>query len=90
MNFTAADFSASTSFVLVSFSLATAPRSPAFSSGTCVWVLPWRAIRWPSRSAESCVKLCTVVSDFSVPDTTRSIVMRPANGSAIVFHTNAM
>ena len=33
--------------------------------------------------------LCTVESDFSVPETTRNIVMRPANGSAIVFQTNA-
>ena len=32
---------------------------------------------------------CTVESDFSVPDRTRNIVIRPAKGSAIVFHTNA-
>ena len=73
----------------VSFSLATAPRSPAFNSGTCVCVLPCSASRWPSRSGASVVTLVTVESDFSVPVTTRSMVMRPANGSAIVFHTNA-
>jgi hypothetical protein len=33
--------------------------------------------------------LCTVESALSTPDMTRNIVMRPANGSAIVFHTNA-
>jgi hypothetical protein len=32
---------------------------------------------------------CTVESDFSAPEMTRNIVMRPANGSATVFHTNA-
>ena len=74
----------------MSFSFATAPRSPALSSGTCVWVLPCRTSRWPKRSELSRVWLCTVVSDFSVPAITRSIVMRPANGSAIVFQTNAM
>ncbi len=77
------------SFVRVSFSFATAPRSPARSSGTCVWVLPCSASRWPSRSGVSRVTLCTVVSDLNVPATTRSMVMRPANGSAMVFHTNA-
>ena len=41
------------------------------------------------RSATSRVLLWTDESDFSVPDTTRNIVMRPANGSAIVFQTNA-
>ena len=32
---------------------------------------------------------CTVESDRSVPETTRNSVMRPANGSATVFHTKA-
>ena len=54
--------SASTSFVRVSFSLATAPRSPAFSSGTCVCVLPCRTSRWPKRSAASRVWLKTLLS----------------------------
>jgi hypothetical protein len=35
------------------------------------------------------VALCSVESVFSVPEITRNIVIRPANGSAIVFHTNA-
>ena len=39
--------------------------------------------------ARPCVLLWTVESDFSDPDTTRNIVIRPANGSAMVFHTNA-
>ena len=37
----------------------------------------------------SLVWLCTVVSALSVPDSTRKSVMRPANGSATVFQTNA-
>ena len=36
------------------------------------------------------MRLWTVASDFNVPVTTRSIVMRPAKGSAIVFQTNAV
>ncbi len=35
------------------------------------------------------VKLWTVESAFKVPVTTRNSVMRPANGSATVFHTKA-
>ena len=58
-------------------------------SGTFVGVLPCISIRWPSRSGASLVLLCTVESAFSTPETTRNIVMRPANGSAIVFQTNA-
>ncbi len=38
----------SVSPVWVSFSLATAPRSPAWISGTGVWVLPSSSSRWPS------------------------------------------
>src|SRR3972149_637989 len=63
--------------------------SPALISGTVVCVLPCSRTRFPSRSGRSFVKLWTVESDFSVPETTRNIVMRPANGSAPVFHTNA-
>ena len=37
----------------------------------------------------SLVLLWTVESDFRTPDTTRNIVIRPANGSATVFQTNA-
>ncbi len=37
----------------------------------------------------SLLTLCTVESDFSVPDTTLKRVMRPANGSATVFQTKA-
>ena len=62
---TAVFLSARTSLVCVSFSLATAPRSPALSSGTCVCVLPWSASRWPRRSGASRVALLTVVSDFT-------------------------
>ena len=77
------------SLVWVSFSFATAPRSPARSSGTCVWVLPCSTSRWPRRSLESRVWLWTAVSDLSVPPMIRSMVMRPAKGSAMVFQTNA-
>ncbi len=35
-------------------------------------------------------RLCTVESARSDPETTRNNVMRPANGSATVFHTNAV
>ena len=75
------------SLVSVSFSLATAPRSPARISGTLVGVLPCSSVRWPSRSGVSRVMFCTVESAFTVPEMTRNIVMRPANGSATVFHT---
>ena len=88
--FTFVLFSASTSLVRVSFSFATAPRSPAFSSGTCVCVFPCRTSKWPNRSALSRVWLWTLLSCFNVPEITRSIVMRPANGSAMVFQTNAV
>ena len=81
--------SPSVSLVSVSFSFGTAPRSPARSSGTFVCVLPWSSTTWPRRSGVSRVLLCTVESVFSTPDMTRNIVMRPANGSAIVFQTNA-
>ena len=37
----------------------------------------------------SFVELWTVVSAFSTPETTRNMVMRPANGSATVFQTKA-
>ncbi len=40
------------------------------------------------RSGASRVTLCTVASAFSMPDTTRNSVMRPANWSATVFHTH--
>ena len=79
-----------TSLVSVSFSLATAPRSPALISGTFVCVLPCSSIRWPEPLGASFVLLWHGrVGLDRRPDTTRNIVMRPANGSAIVFHTNA-
>ena len=45
--------------------------------------------RLPSRSGDPFVAFCTVSSDASAPAATRNSVIRPANGSAIVFHTNA-
>ena len=45
--------SASVSLVSVSFSLATAPMSPAFSSDTLVGVLPCITVRCPMRSLVS-------------------------------------
>ena len=58
-------------------------------SGTLVCVFPCSSMRWPSRSGVSLVRFCTVESAFSVPEMTRNIVIRPANGSATVFQTNA-
>src|SRR5262249_58175021 len=81
--------SPSVSLVSVSLSLATAPRSPALISGTLVCVLPCRSRRWPKRSCVSRVLLAQFESAFNEPDTTRNIVIRPANGSATVFQTNA-
>ncbi len=81
--------SASKSLVCVSFSLATAPTSPALISGTLLCVLPWSSTTWPRRSLTSLVTLCSVESALIVPETTRNIVMRPAKGSATVFQTNA-
>ena len=86
---TALPFSARVSLVWVSLSLATAPRSPARSSVTPCWVLPCITVSAPSRSLQSRVALCADESDRSVPAATRNIVMRPANGSAMVFQTNA-
>ena len=82
-------FSPSVSLVSVSFSLATAPMSPACSSGTVVGVLPCITVRWPIRSVMSRVRLWTLVSALSVPVMTRNSVMRPAKGSATVFQTKA-
>ena len=59
--------SASVSLVRVSFSLATAPMSPAFSSGTVAGVLPCITIRLPRRSSVSRVRLRTVESEVSTP-----------------------
>ena len=59
--------SPSVSLVSVSLSFATAPRSPALSSGTFVCVLPCSSTRWPSRSCVSRVLLWSVESAFSVP-----------------------
>ena len=59
------------------------------SSGTFVCVFPCSSTTWPRRSGVSRVLLCTVESVLSTPDMTRNIVMRPANGSAMVFQTNA-
>ena len=59
--------SASVSLVRVSFSLATAPMSPAFSSGTVIGVLPCITIRLPSRSSVSRVRLRTVESEIRLP-----------------------
>ncbi len=84
-----APLSPNTSLVCVSFSFATAPMSPALISPTFVCDLPCASSRWPRRSCVSFVTLCTVASDFSEPESTRNSVMRPANGSATVFHTNA-
>ncbi len=81
--------SPSVSLVSVSFSFATAPRSPALISGTVVGVLPCSSMRLPRRSTPSFVLFCTVESDLSAPETTRNIVIRPAKGSAMVFQTNA-
>ena len=82
--------SASTSLVCVSFSLATAPRSPALISGTFVCVLPCSSEQMAEPLGRvPASALCTVESALSVPESTRNIVMRPANGSATVFQTNA-
>ena len=81
--------SPSVSLVSVSFSLATAPRSPALISGTLVCVLPCSSSEMAEPFGRSRVLLWKVESAFSVPETTRNIVIRPANGSAIVFQTNA-
>ena len=79
--------SPSRSLVSVSFSFATAPRSPDRISGTFVGVFPCSSVRWPSRSGDSRVMFWIVESAFTVPEMTRNIVMRPANGSATVFQT---
>ena len=50
-----------------SLSLATAPRSPARTSGTGTGVLPCISIRLPSRSSVSRVTLRAVESDVSTP-----------------------
>jgi len=62
-----AAFSASVSLVFVSFSFATAPRSPALNSGTLVGAFPCNAIRCPRRSGVPCVALFTVESALRHP-----------------------
>ena len=59
--------SASVSPVCVSLSLATAPMSPAWISGTWVWALPCSSRSEPTRSAESRVVLWTAESDLQRP-----------------------
>jgi len=56
-------------------------------SATSVWVLPCSSRRWPRRSVESFDTFGIVESDLIDPRMTRNRLMRPANGSAIVFQT---
>ena len=78
------------SLVCVSFSFATAPRSPALISGTLRLRLALQQRRG-GRDAPASPASCSAPSSptCSVPETTRNSVMRPANGSATVFHTKA-
>ena len=62
--------SPSVSPVRVSFSLATAPMSPACSSGTGTWFLPCMIETCASFSLLLRVKFCTVASFLSTPDKT--------------------
>ena len=82
------DLSARRSLVRVSLSLATAARSPACTSG----ILRLRLALQQREMAEALggfrVMFCTVESALTTPVMTRNIVIRPANGSATVFHTN--
>ena len=75
---TRAALSARVSPVWVSLSLATAPMSPAWTSAIKVGCLPCIRVRLPSRSATSRDALCTVESDFSMPEYTRRSEIRPA------------
>ena len=82
--------SPSVSLVSVSFSLATAPEVAGLDLGHRRLRLALQQLQVPEPlRRRPCVLLWTVESDLSVPDTTRNIVMRPANGSAMVFQTNA-
>ncbi len=56
--------------MVVSFSLATAPRSPACRSLTAVAVLPCITCTCCRRSCELRLKLVSVASFFSTPDIT--------------------
>src|ERR1041385_4164642 len=82
-------FSASVSPVSVSFSLATAPRSPACSSVTGLSVLPWGVETCARRSGALLLILTRLASFLTAPVITRKKVMRPANGSAVVLKTKA-
>ena len=77
--------SASVSPVRVSFSLATAPISPACNSVTGRKVLPKGTPIWARRSAVSRFVLKTLISFFMTPESTLKNEIRPANGSAVVL-----
>ena len=81
--------SSSRSPVVVSFSLATAPMSPAPKASSCVCSLPCSASSWPTRSFECERWFASVESDLISPAMTRRTLIRPAKGSAIVLNTNA-
>ena len=80
--------SPSVSPVSVSFSFATAPMSPACSSGTGIAVLPCMTAKGARAFPDVLrVKFCTVASFFSTPEKTLKKEMCPANGSVMVLKT---
>ena len=71
-------------------SLATAPMSPAGTSPTVTWSLPFMANTWPTRSSVLRVALCSEESGRTRPEYTRNRLMRPTNGSDTVLNTRAV
>ena len=71
------------------WSFATAPMSPAGTSGIDSCSLPRCVNSWPIRSSVLCVALKMRESGRTFPLNTRNIVMCPTNGSETVLNTKA-
>ena len=87
--FDATSLSSSRSPVCASFSLATAPMSPAPNSLAAVCSLPCSSSSEPIRSLPLDRALTSVESPPTEPSSDAEEVDPPANGSAIVLNTNA-
>src|SRR5438105_11188901 len=76
--------------VFVWASFATAPTSPAGTSETLSWSLPWSVKSWPTRSSVLFWTLWTEESGRNRPENTRNIEILPTYGSDTVLNTCAV
>ena len=84
-----ADSAQRVSPVPTSFSLAAATISPTPAAATSSCLAPSGLNRWVILSLASLPGLYTVLSAWTVPDSTLIMDSRPANGSTMVLNTNA-